>query len=271
VLLGQPRVAHPPPLGARFADYFASGRVFSGSGPMWFALALLMFSVGFALWRWLKPARVEPGISAASPPGAMTLLGFGALLVVATFLVRLWQPIGTNVLNFQLCYFAQYVAAFAAGVAAGRGGWLEALAQTSRARVAGWLALVGGPLVLAGIAALGGPPPETGPNLYTGGWNLRAFALAAWEQLAGLGLALGLLAWFYRRWNDTGRLAAWLSERSFAVYLFHAPVLVALTPMIRPVAVHPYVGAAALTVIGLAISYGIADLAKRLPGLRGIL
>jgi peptidoglycan/LPS O-acetylase OafA/YrhL len=201
----------------------------------------------------------------------VALWGFGLVLFASSFVVRLVQPIGSNILNFQLCYFPQYILAFAIGVMAGRQGWLESLATSRRARVAGWLGVIGGPLMLVALAVIGGPPPEDGPNLYVGGWNLRAFALAAWEQLAGLGIALGLMAWVRRRWNRTGRLAAWMSDRSFAVYLFHAPVLVALTPVIRPTAVNPFLGAALLTATGLAASLLVADLAKRLPGLRRIL
>jgi len=199
------------------------------------------------------------------------LLGLGVLLVLGSFLVRLVQPIGTNVLNFQLCYFPQYVIAFAAGVAAGKQGWFEVLATSRQARLAGWLGVVGGPLVLAVIAAVGGPPPENGPNPYAGGWNVRAFALAAWEQFAGLGIALGLLAWFHARWNTAGRVARWLSDRAFAVYMLHAPVLVVLTPWLRPFALSPFANAVLLTATGLVASFAIADLAKRLPGLRKII
>jgi peptidoglycan/LPS O-acetylase OafA/YrhL len=238
---------------------------------MWFALALLVFSVVFACVRTWKPARLPAADPPPAAPGGAALLGFGALLVVSTFLIRLVQPIGTNVLNFQLCFFPQYIAAFAVGIAAGRSGWLEALATSRRARIAGWLGLLGGPVVLAIVAVVGGPPPENGPDPYPGGWNVRAFALAAWEQSAGLGIALGLLAWFHRRCHSTGRVATWLSDRSFAVYLLHAPVLVALTPWLRPLAVNPFAGAALLTVTGLFVSFVVADLARRVPGLRRIL
>jgi glucans biosynthesis protein C len=193
------------------------------------------------------------------------------LLAVSTFLVRLGQPIGTNVLNFQLCFFPQYIAAFAVGVAAGKHGWLDALATSRRARIAGWLGVVGGPLVLAIIAVVGGPPPEQGPDPYAGGWHLQAFALAAWEQFAGLGLALGSMAWFHQRCNSAGPVATWLSERAFAVYLLHAPVLVALTPLIRPAAINPLVGTVLLTVTGLLASFAIAHLFRRVPGLGKVL
>lgn len=271
VLLGHPHVADRPSLGVLFGRYITSGKILSGSGPMWFALALLFFCAVLASVRTWWPSITNPENSVRPAPGAWTLLRFAAVLVVCTFLVRLAQPIGTNVLNFQLCFFPQYLAAFAVGAAAGKSGWLDALATSRRARLAGWLGCVGGPLLLAILAALGGPPPENGPDPYAGGWHLRAFALATWEQFAGLGIALGCMAWFHRRCNCAGRGATWLSERAFAVYVLHAPVLVALTPLLRPAAVHPFVGALLLTITGLVVSFAIADAVRRLPGLRRIL
>ena len=271
VLLGHPHVADRPALGVLYWNYLTSWRVISGNGPMWFALALLFFCVVQAIVRAWRPHRTEPGSLPIRAPGAVVLFGFGAVLVLSTFLVRIVQPIGTNILNFQLCFFPQYIAAFAVGVAAGKHEWLEALAKSSRARIAGWVGVVGGPLVLAVLALLGGPPPENGHDPYAGGWNLRAFALAAWEQFAGLGIALGLLAWFHHRFNFSRPVLTWLSERAFAVYMLHAPVLVVLTPLLRPVAINPFLGAVLLTLTGLVASFLVADVARRVPGLRRIL
>ena len=271
VLLGHPHVPDRPSLAVLFGRYLASGRILSGSGPMWFALVLLCFCAVLAGIRAGRPAKTPAANPPSNAPVASTLLGFGALLAVSTFLVRMVQPIGTNVLNFQLCFFPQYIAAFTVGVVAGKHGWLDALATSRRARIAGWLGCVGGPLLLAVIAVVGGPPPEHGPDPYAGGWHVRAFALAAWEQFAGLGLALGLLAWLYKRGNAAGRVATWLSDRAFAVYLLHAPILVALTPWLRPGVGNPLVGAGLLTVTGLLASFAVADLARRVPGLRKII
>jgi peptidoglycan/LPS O-acetylase OafA/YrhL len=189
---------------------------------------------------------------------------------VATFAIRIFQPIGTNVLNFQLCFFPQYLAAFAVGIAAGRGGWLDALARSQVARRAGWMALLAGPPALLALMALS-PPPEHAEVPHFGGWHWQSFALSAWEQLAGLGLGLGMLAFGARRLDRDGPVRRWLSDRSFAVYLLHTPVLVALVPALQPVAFNPLAGAAALTLVGLLASYAVADLARRVPGLRWIL
>jgi fucose 4-O-acetylase-like acetyltransferase len=270
VLLGQPHVSDRPELLALYGQYLTSGRVLSGNGPMWFALALLLFCVVLAGWRAVKPVGTGAASDSSDAPGWGALLGFGTVLALGTFLVRLVQPIGTDVLNFQLGFFPQYVAAFVVGVTAGRRGWLEALATSHRARIAGWLGCLAGPVLLVLLLAGGGPPPENGANPYAGGWDLRAFGYAVWEQIIGLGLALGALAWFHRRGNSAGRVATWLSDRAFAVYLLHAPVLVALTPLIRPAASTPFVGAALLTLTGLSASFLLADGMKRLPGLRRI-
>lgn len=265
VLLRQPDW---PPSGQLYLRHLTSTRVLSGSGPLWFALALLLFCAVFAAWRSIRPASAS---RAAAPPQVGAILGFGLLLVVTTFAIRLWWPIDTNILNMQLCFFPQYIAAFAVGVAAGRHGWLDALASSSQAARAGGLALIGGPVLLTAVIALGGVAQTGDFAVFKGGWHIQALGLAAWEQLSGLGLALGALAWFRRRVNADGPFARWLSQHSFAVYVLHAPVLVALTPMLRPLSGGPFVKMLLLTAFGLVASFGLAWLVKLLPGLRRIL
>ena len=272
VLLGHPRIPDRPPLGVLYSAYVTSGDVLRGSGPLWFVLALLLFSAVLAGWRSLHPRSYRaPDTGGAAASGPWGLLSFGVILGLVTFGVRLVQPIGTNVLNFQLCYFPQYIAAFVVGVAAGRNGWLEALANSPRARVAGWLGVTAGPALLVLLLALGGPPPESGPYRYEGGANWRAFGLALWEQLAGLGLGLGMLALFRRQWTQAGCVARWLSDRSFGVYVLHAPVLVALTPLLRPLDAGPFSKALLLTLLGVGASFAAAEIAHRVPGLRRVL
>lgn len=256
-----------PPLAKFYPHYLTSGRFLSSSGPLWFALALLIFCAALAGWRLWRPS--PPAVPTA-PPDAGKLWLFGLGLATATFAVRLVQPIGTNVMNFQLCFFPQYVAAFAAGLAASRHGWLAALAASSTARRAGWLALVGGPLLLTGVLVAGGPISKD-HNPYYGGWTPQALSLASWEQFAGLGLALGVLSWFSRRLDLASPLLTWLGDRAFAVYTFHAPVLVALTMVFRSAELNPFALAAVLTVTTLAATYAIADIARRIPGLKAIL
>lgn len=266
VLLRQPDW---PPSSQLYARYLTSARVLNGSGPLWFAIALLVFSMAFAAWRKWRPvaalSEVEP------PPRTGAMAGFGVLLVVTTFAIRLVQPIDTNVLNMQLCFFPQYVAVFAAGVLAGRHGWLDSLATSRLAARAGWMAVVGGPLALGALLALGGVAKTGDFAPFKGGWHLQALGLAAWEQVSGLGLGLGALAVSRRWWNSDGAVARWMSAHSFAVYVLHAPVLVALTPWLRPVPGGPFVKAPLLTLLGIGASFAVAWLVRLSPAARRIL
>jgi hypothetical protein len=257
-----------PSPGRSYARYLASFRFLGGNGPMWFAAALLIFSAALAASRSLRPpqsARTVP------PPRAPAIALCALALAASTFLVRTVQPLGTSVLNMQLCYFPQYILAFIVGVAAARGNWLQPLARSGAAGRAGWAGLFGGPVVLSAILVaagfLAGHPSER----LGGGWNPWALALASWEQLTGTCLALGALAFCSARLDRPSRVGTWLSDRSFGVYLFHPVVLVLFTVALRPVAVDPFVKVSLLTSLGLLGSFLVADLARRLPGVRAFI
>lgn len=266
LLLRRPATANSAELLAAYKEYLATGRVLSGSGPLWFALALLLFCVVLAA---LGPRPRSDFPPQRRPKGQTILLGIVAVMV-STFLVRLFQPMGRSFFNFQLSFFSQYIAWFLVGVAAARGNWLVTLASSTMARRAGAIALFGGPLLLLLILLFGGEPAGE-PNQYEGGWHWQAFGLVAWEQLAGTGLALGLLYLFSRKGNLENTLTRWAAERSFAVYVLHTPVLVALALLFRPLQLDPFVGAIALAFSGIFLSFLAADLARRFPGLRRIL
>ena len=256
-----------PPVLTYYRRYLASGRFLGSSGPLWFAVALLIFCLGLVAWRKLRPLPSEPAVS-SDAPRASAVWVFAVALGIGSFLVRLVQPLGTNVLNLQLGYFTQYVAAFATGVAAARHGWLLTLAGSAQARRAGWLTLFLSPVVLLTLLLRG---MNVKAEDFFGGWHWQAFGLSVWEQLAGAGLSLGLLALFSAKLNRDSTALRWLSDRSFAVYVLHAPVLVALYLVLRPLPDQPMALALLLTLTGLIASYALADFARRVPGLRKIL
>ena len=267
------------PPAAFYARYIMSGTFLGESGPLWFAVALLLFCLMLAGWTVAAGSRLrqdfgrQAGRATAAPggtpPSGKLLAGFALALGLGSFAVRLVQPIGTNILNMQLCFFVQYIAWFLAGLHAARHGWLVTLAASPQARTAGWLALLGGPPVMLMLMLVGArhAPPE----IFFGGPHWQAFGMALWEQLAGLGLAVGALALFSRRFNFESRRLRWLADRSFGVYVLHAPVLVALAMLFRNLPYHLYGLVVLLTFAGLAASYLLADLARRVPGLRSIL
>jgi fucose 4-O-acetylase-like acetyltransferase len=252
-----------------YAHFLTSGRFLGSSGPLWFAVALLLFCLALAAWTRLRPPLVPVVSPSGVPPSANVLVSFALALGLGSFAVRLVQPIGTNLLNLQLCFFVQYIAWFVAGLHAVRHGWLVPLATSVRALRAGWLALIGGPLAMLVLLAVGGRHAPV--EVFFGGAYWQAFGLAVWEQLTGLGLALGALTLFAQRFNSDSRVLRWLADRSFGVYVLHAPVLVALAMAFRSLPYHLFGLVGLLTVTGLVISFALADVARRIPGVRAML
>jgi peptidoglycan/LPS O-acetylase OafA/YrhL len=262
-----------PPLGQAYVEYFRSGRFVSSTGPLWFVEALLILSVILALAS-SSPKPLNPPISGRTPPlKAAHLLALAAVLAAASFAVRTVQPIGTNIQNLQLCFFPQYIAAFGLGVwLARRGGTLDDVAQSSIAKRAGWLAVVGGPIVLGIILVCvrSHIVPGVEPPIY-GGWNVFALAYATWEQFSGVGLALGAMVWVRRFWPNQTAWSEWLSARSFGVYVLHPPVIIALAMLFKGFSANPFVNAIILSITGIIGSYLVADLVRRVRWLREVI
>jgi fucose 4-O-acetylase-like acetyltransferase len=265
--------------GVFYVKYITTGQVLGSTGPLWFAVALLLFCLlltgsSFVWLRQSLNARYEAARQAAlgatvAPPNLALLLIVGFTLGFGTFAVRILQPIGTNVLNMQLCYFVQYVAFFIFGIHAASHGWLLPLAVSPLARATGWITLLGGPVVLSVLMFLGIQDGKV--EVFFGGWHWQALGLALWEQFAGIGLSLGALALFARKVNRQTPQMRWLDERSFAVYVLHAPLLIGLAMLFRALPQSMYGLVALLTVTGLLASYIIADLIRRVPLFRAIL
>lgn len=272
ILLGlNPWFSKFPPFRTFYPRYVLSGNFIGSSGPLWFAFALLIFCAVLVLRRAIFTRRPEAA-NVTAPPGAKQLWLFGLVLVLTTFLVRTVQPLGTSMLNFQFCYFPQYIAAFIVGLRAARHQWLTSLAASPTARRAGWWAIICGPIAITVVIVASGALAGKGSETLSGGWHWASLGLSAWEQLSGLGLALGLMAWFSSKLNYDTPWLHWLSRHAFGVYVLHAPVLVALTIAFRPLETHnALLLAALLTVSGLFISYILAGIALRIPGLRAIL
>lgn len=272
VYLLNPWNAKFPPLGMAYWDYLKSGRFLRETGPLWFAEALLIFCIGLVVFRsFAKSSEVETGASPLRFTGK-TALTVAAGLSLASFLVRIAQPIGTNVQNLQLCFFPQYIVFFAGGVWVAQRGSLDELARSQVAKVAGWTALIGGPIGL--IVFLLAMKPHIQPGVeppMMGGMNPFALGYATWEQFTGVGLALGAMALVARVWSQRTAFSGWLSDRSFGVYVFHAAAVVGFTILLRGYSTNPYVNALALTIIATVVSYLFTDLVRRVPGVKAVI
>ncbi len=270
-----------PPL--RLADIPAFYRWYVGNlvffretGPLWFALALLVFCLVYAAARRLaeafgvrpqdRPRTARPGRLWRAAPSHGLVAALIAVLACASFLMRLVQPIGSNWYNMQLCFFPQYLILFSLGLWARRSGFLTSVPYRFGLR---WFRLalaIGIPawlLLLAGGGALAG-----GEEAFAGGLRWQAAAYALWEAFFCVGLCLGLIVLYRERANLRGRLSGFLADNNFGVYVFHTPILVAVSLVLRPLAYHPLAKALVVGALTLPACFLFAALVRRVPGLR---
>ena len=256
------------PLFMAYGRYLSSGRFLSGSGPMWFTVALLFFSLVYAIARAVAGGEVKNEPDAPLPvPGQ--LLGLGLVIGLCTFLVRTVQPMGTSVLNMQLCYFSQYILLFAVGIYAWRRNWLLRIPYAFALR---WFRMT---LALGSLAWLGlifAILKTHTESKLSGGFTWQSAALSFWESLFCVGTCLGLLVLFREKWNRQGAFARWLSDNCFAVYLFHTPFLIAITLGLRGWDAAKPIKFVAATVLGVTATYLVSSFVfRRIPVLKRVL
>ncbi len=249
--------------------YITNAEVLAGSGPLWFCVALLIFAMGYAAIRQLPFAL--PYSHAQGPlPRAGALLGFVAGLGVATFAVRVFIPSGKAVLNMQLADFPQYILMFVAGACAWRLHWLDRLEGLRGKRWAVGALLVGFALWI-GLLVLGGAlAGET--SVYSGGLTWQNFGISLWAAIICVGMSLGMLVVFRKRFAGQGRRARFMADNAFAVYVFHPPILIGIAILLHAVDMPVLLKFLLLTALSAITSFAAAQLIfRKVPGLKRIL
>jgi glucans biosynthesis protein C len=254
-----------------YGRFVASGTFLRESGPLWFAVALLAFSLVYAvIRRGMETVRTRRlAVRAPSVVTNRAVHGAAILLIVVialgSFFIRLVQPVGTNWMNMQLCFFPQYVVLFAVGIWAGRKGLLSSLPRQA-GRVWLWLAFaigVPGWFLLMGLGgALSGNEVA-----YAGGWTAQAAGYAVWEAFFCVAISIGLVTLYRERANARTRVSGLLSDTSFGIYVFHAPILVGASVLLQAVVIYPLAKALIVAAAAWAVSLGVAWLVRKIPGI----
>ena len=265
-------VSWPAALG-KYPGYIASGSFLGSSGPLWFAVALLIFSMIYALVRLVgglarDPSKPKPEVSLT--PKALHVAAAVIMTVIAagSFLVRLVQPVGTSVYNMQLCFFPSYIVLFVVGLWAGRRGLLMKLPRQSGMM---WLRLafiIGVPAWLL-LLGLGGALSGSGQKFF-GGMYWQSAGHAAWEAFFCVSISIGLLTLYRERANVRNRGTGLLADTSFGIYTFHAPILVGVSVLLRAFALYPLAKAVLVAAIAFSLSLGFAWVVRKVPGLRRV-
>lgn len=252
-----------------YSRYIVTGRFLSGNGPLWFCIALLFFCCVYAACRVLLAGR-KSGTSPKPFPGGATITVFIALIAIATFFVRLSWPNGSSFYNMQFGYFSEYIAFFIAGTLAYRHSWLTTL-PTSTGKRWGRIGLFGGLAIWITLITLV-TIKKAQPAHFSGGWHWESLGMSTLEALAGVGLSLGCLTLFREKYNTQGSTAAFISANAFAVYVFHPPILIAITRLMGGWQGEALLKFLVATGLSVAATWLLsATFFRRIPGLKNIL
>lgn len=238
------------------------------SGPLWFAFALLIFNCIYVIIRTFTktPAASEE----RKLPGTSAVVFLILLITICAFLIRIVQPIDTSILNMQLCFFSQYIILFIAGVKAGRYDWFSKLSYKTGRR---WLlaALIPGILIWLILMVTGGAL-DGGFDLYKGGLHWQSAAYALWESFIAVAMAIGLIALFREKFNKQSKLVKMLSDNSFSVYMFHAPIIICVSLAIMDLHIYLIAKYLLACVIGISLSFLISNyILRNIPLLKKVL
>lgn len=268
---------------SNFFDFYkqyimSAGMHLVGVGPMWFALALLIFSIIYALLKTVLPetARTIAGRGSSTFGALIALI---MIIAVGAFLVRLVFPLGTMFWGMQLCYFSSYIVLFIAGILACRTKFYERVTSAVGRRwlMAGLIIGFAGLFLIKWAAGVYNFPAHainirTMFASFAGGVSWSSFIFALWESFVAVSMTVGLMALFRDRLNFGGSLTQKLSDSSFAVYMFHPPIIIAVTMAMQMLTIAPVFKWAMASIICVPLCFLLAyHVLLRVPVLNKIL
>ena len=225
---------------------------------MWFVVALLACSLGYAALRSIRPL--------AGPrrrPGRRSLVVAASAIGVASLAV--WQVttlLDTHLLNVRVSAWTQAAVLFALGVMAAEAGWDGRLPRDTERRL-GQVTIVGGGLTLL-LVSFAGARDQLGAAL--GGFNVASASFATLYGVVSVTFSLWCLAWVRRRWPTHGPLMAKAGRGSYATYVLHPVVLVLVMLAFRVVPLGPELKFPLVAVVAVPVCFAVGFAITRLPG-----
>jgi glucan biosynthesis protein C len=250
-----------------FGEHIASWNEVFNAGHLWYLEHLLLFSLGYALWRRIRGARGTADLGSRPLPWWPAYLAFTLAVAVGSALVRIWSPIDRwfNLLGFFRVAFADVprdLGFFLVGVLAYRRGWFGRF--PARAGIA---------CLAVGLAA------AAAWYAYDLGLG-RAFGLSGtamgivyplWEIVLCLGLCIGLTIAFREAANFQGALGKWLADNQYSAYFWHPLLIVPLQMAALAVPASPLVKFVLVTAVGVPVVFAWSWLLRLLRPVRAVL
>jgi peptidoglycan/LPS O-acetylase OafA/YrhL len=256
-----------------FGSTFISG---ADEGPTWFIFALLLFLIGYTVWRLATRSNAHKKPAEANllkVPGKRGILTLGVVVGVLMFVVGLKSGIGEiievfGIFNLMTIFFVQYILFFILGTLAYRNDWVRRF-NGKDLRVWTWLS-VGLFLLMPVLFFLGGAASGS-TDVFVGGLYWQSAAFMLWVGLFSVSMSMTLILGLRDRQKPRSSLMKFAGPNSYGVYLIHPLILVPLSVAARNIALPPLLKFAIVLPIVVILCFLVADALRRIPGVKSIL
>lgn len=260
--------------GRDYIFYFQSWEGFlifiNGTGPLWFTTALLIFALFYVFWRQTHNESSEKD-TVRKPLRNIQIILIIVFMSVFTYLIRFLFPMdgGDVILNIQLGFVVQYIIMLILGVIAFKRDWFLNIPD-SQGKL--WLGIALVSIIFMLLIAVTAGALEGDTSKLKGGLHWQAFAYAIWESVYAMGMSIGLITLFRKKWNNQGKISKNLSGNAYTIYLIHAPVLVSISVLFVGIIIHPLLKFAIVLSIVLVLCWLISNfIFRRIPGFKRVL
>lgn len=241
----------------------------SATGVMWFAAALFAFSLVYALTRLVVRKHVPASDRKLPNPTFANAVLIILTISIFAFLIRIVQPIGTNILNFQLSFFSSYIVLFIVGILAFRNNWFAKISYRTGKR---WLISAVALGFVAWLALIIATVNTGNVTAAEGGLTWQSAGYSVWESFVAVAMSIGLIGVFREKFNHQTKLVKTLSDNSFAVYMFHPMIIIPVTLLFSPVGLYPILKWLLLCIICVPLCFAATNFVfRRIPLLKKVL
>jgi fucose 4-O-acetylase-like acetyltransferase len=234
-----------------------------GVDHLWFLQALLLFAIIYVLYRsTISQNKFKDPYINTFPTDKAILASIGVLAAV-TFSVRIFFPVDTVFLNFQLGHFTHYAFCFWIGLLAYNGKWFDNLSGSQAKK---WIyvtlvMLVLLPVILLILVDLDNPNFD----LFKGGITIESVIYTVWESITLLAISIGLTYIFQSKMNRSNKILKSMSGSAYTAYILHAIVILIIMTILIPVSLPAIIKFFIVALIGVPLIFILSHFIRKIP------
>jgi len=176
---------------------------------------------------------------------------------------------GYSFLSIQLAFVVQYIIMLILGVIAYKRDWFRNISDKQGKM---WLKIALLSIIFMFFVAISAGALEGDLTLLVGGLHWQAFAYALWESIFCIGMSIGLITLFRKKWNTQGKASKTVNSNAYTMYLIHAPVLVGISVLFVVILIFALLKFVIVLSIVLLLCLLISHfILRRIPGTKRVL